>query len=103
MRTQSLQRIENHRDGVMRAIGASGSGYGGTRGHNSDHVSPSSSARGWGGANTTNAIVQVRGLDRLLAEDSGRPKSAGGRLSSLAHLFEGSSRSPSMTQVWECS
>lgn len=81
MRTQSLQRMESHRDAVLQALGASGS---------SRAYSVTSPTYG------TEGYTTMRYLDSVVTQ--GRPRSAGGRLNSLSSLFEGLSKSP-LTQV----
>ncbi|CAN0038698.1 unnamed protein product [Pylaiella littoralis] len=95
MRTQSLQRMEDHRDAVIQALGASGSGA-----RNYTVSSPglaAPDAAGAGGAAATASLMRQR-LDAVV-EDGGRPQSAGGRLMSISSLLEGISRSPMSSQV----
>lgn len=94
MRTQSMLRIESHRDAVLQALGASGSGTStGGRAYNLSTISPSVWDTG------SNQTLRVRGLDGSTIDSSGRPRSAGGRLTSISHMLEGLSKSPLLSQV----
>ncbi|CAM9798566.1 unnamed protein product [Ectocarpus sp. 6 AP-2014] len=86
MRTQSIQRMEDHRDAVIQALGASGSGVGRNYQAASPDIGPDASARA------------RRSLDAVVNE-GGRPRSAGGRLTSISSMLEGLSRSPMSTQL----
>ncbi|CAN0068447.1 unnamed protein product [Ectocarpus fasciculatus] len=85
MRTQSIQRMEDHRDAVIQALGASGSGKN-YQAASPDNNGPDASARA------------RRNLDAVVNE-GGRPRSAGGRLTSISSMLEGLSRSPMSTQL----
>ncbi|CAN0055849.1 unnamed protein product [Ectocarpus sp. 4 AP-2014] len=86
MRTQSIRRMEDHRDAVIQALGASGSGAGRNYQAASPDMAPDASARA------------RQSLDAVVSE-GGRPRSAGGRLTSISSMLEGLSRSPMSTQL----
>ncbi|CBN75956.1 conserved unknown protein [Ectocarpus siliculosus] len=86
MRTQSIQRMEDHRDAVIQALGASGSGAGRNYQAASPDMAPDASAR-------------ARGSLDAVVNEGGRPRSAGGRLTSISSMLEGLSRSPMSTQL----
>ncbi|CAM9293865.1 unnamed protein product [Ectocarpus sp. 13 AM-2016] len=86
MRTQSIRRMEDHRDAVIQALGASGSGAGRNYQAASPDMAPDASARA------------RRSLDAVVIE-GGRPRSAGGRLTSISSMLEGLSRSPMSSQL----